>query len=77
MYIEKLHIQNFRGLPEIILNFPRSNLVVFIGINGAGKSSILDCIAIMLAQFVARLRNSKKVEVRLTENDININSDYT
>ena len=77
MHIEKLHIQNFRGLPEIILNFPHSNLVVFIGINGSGKSSILDCIAIMLAQFVARLRNSKKVEVRLTENDININSDYT
>lgn len=73
MRIEKLHIQNFRGLPEIILNFP-PNLVVFIGINGAGKSSILDCIAIMLAQFVARLRNSKKVEVRFTENDININS---
>jgi len=77
MHIEKLHIQNFRGLEEIILNFPKSNLAVFIGINGAGKSSILDCIAIMLAQFVAILRNSKKVEVRLTENDININSSYT
>lgn len=77
MHIEKLHIQNFRGLQEIILNFPKSNLAVLIGINGAGKSSILDCMAIMLAQFVARLRNSKKVEVRLTENDINIDSSST
>ncbi len=77
MHIEKLHIQNFRGLQEIILNFPQSNLAVLVGRNGAGKSSILDCIAIMLAQFVARLRNSKKVEVRLTENDINIHSDST
>jgi predicted ATP-binding protein involved in virulence len=77
MHIEKLHIQNFRGLQEIILNFPKSNESVFIGINGAGKSSILDCMAIMLAQFVARLRNSKKLEVRFTENDINVNSDST
>jgi len=77
MHIEKLHIQNFRGLPEIILNFPETNLAIFIGVNGAGKSSILDCVAIMLAQFVARLRNSKKLELRFTENDININSNST
>lgn len=77
MRIEKLHIQNFRGLQEIILNLPQTNLAVFIGINGAGKSSILDCMAIMLAQFVARLRNSKKLEVRFTENDIKVKSDST
>ncbi|KYC39033.1 ATP-binding protein [Scytonema hofmannii PCC 7110] len=77
MRLKKLHIQNFRGLREVILNFPQTNLIVLIGINGAGKSSVLDCMAIMLAQFVARLRNSKKVEVRLTENDINIHSDFT
>ncbi len=74
MHIEKLHIQNFRGLQEITLEFPKSNLAVLIGINGAGKSSVLDCIAIMLAEFVARLRITKKAEVQLTDNDININS---
>lgn len=77
MHIEKLLIQNFRGLQEIALNFPQNNLAVLIGTNGAGKSSILDCIAIMLAQFIARLRNSKKLEMRFTENDININSNFT
>ncbi|MEC4818245.1 MAG: AAA family ATPase, partial [Scytonema sp. PMC 1069.18] len=77
MHIEKLHIRNFRGFQEIILKFPQSQLAVFIGINGAGKSSILDCIAVMLAQFVARFRSSKKVEVRFTENDINLNSNFT
>ncbi len=77
MHIEKLHIQNFRGLQEIILNLPSTNESVFIGINGAGKSSILDCMAIMLAQFVAGLCNSKKSEVRFTENDINMNSNST
>lgn len=77
MYIEKLHIHNFRGLQEIILNFPQTKLAVFIGVNGAGKSSILDCLAIMLAQFVGRLRNSKTLEARFTENDINVNSNST
>lgn len=77
MHIERLHIQNFRGLQDITLTFPQTNLAVFIGINGAGKSSILDCIAIMLAQFVARLRDSKKLEVRFTENDINVNNNAT
>ncbi|MBO3457198.1 AAA family ATPase [Aetokthonos hydrillicola Thurmond2011] len=77
MHIEKLHIQNFRGLQEIILNFHQTNLAVFIGINGAGKSSILDCMAIMLDQFVARLRNNLKLKLSLTENDINVNSNST
>lgn len=77
MRIEKLHIQNFRGFEEITLNFPKSNTAVFIGINGAGKSSILDCIAIMLAQFVAKLRNLEVTDIELSENDIKINSQST
>lgn len=77
MYLEKLHIHNFRGLQEIILNFPQASELVFVGVNGAGKSSILDCIAIMLAQLVARIVNSKKVELQFTEDDININANHT
>ncbi|MDJ0799762.1 MAG: AAA family ATPase [Calothrix sp. MO_167.B12] len=77
MHIEKLHIQNFRGFKEIIINFPRSNIAVFIGINGSGKSSILDCIAIMLFQFVLRLRARRQFDFRFAENDINIKSNST
>lgn len=76
MRIEKLHIQNFRGFEDIRLNFPKSKVAVFIGINGAGKSSILDCIAMMLAQFVAILRN-KAADIETSENDIKINSQST
>ncbi len=77
MRIEKLHIQNFRGFEDITLNFPKSKVAVFIGINGAGKSSILDCIAMMLAQFVAKLRNIEVADIELSENDIRINSQFT
>ncbi len=74
MRIEKLHIQNFRGFQDIELKFTKSNLAVLIGINGAGKSSILDCLAIMLAQFVAKLRNLQVADIELSENDIKLNS---
>ncbi|BAZ15000.1 SMC domain protein [Calothrix sp. NIES-4071] len=77
MRIKELHIQNFRGLEEIYLKFPQASETVFIGINGAGKSSVLDCIAIMLAQFVVKIRNIKKPDVQLTEDDINISSHST
>ncbi|MCM0590835.1 MAG: AAA family ATPase [Gloeotrichia echinulata DEX184] len=78
MHIEELHLENFRGFQELTLKFP-SDVAVFIGVNGSGKSSILDSIAIILSQFVFALRKKgKKVsEFDLTEDDININSDTT
>ncbi|CAN1211147.1 ATPase AAA-type core domain-containing protein [Tumidithrix helvetica PCC 7403] len=48
MRIEELHIQNFRGFKELTLKFP-PNLAVLIGVNGSGKSSVLDCIALFLS----------------------------
>ncbi|MFO5495022.1 MAG: AAA family ATPase, partial [Cuspidothrix sp.] len=41
MRIEELHLQNFRGFRELKLTLP-PDLAVFIGVNGSGKSSILD-----------------------------------
>lgn len=75
MRIETLHIQNFRGFQDITLNLTASKLAVFIGINGAGKSTILDCIAIMLAQFAAKLRYREEADIELSENDIRLNCD--
>lgn len=72
MRVKTLQIQNFRGFQDITLNFPKSNLAVFIGINGAGKSSILDCIAIMLARFVSELCNFEFADVEFQENDIQV-----
>lgn len=78
MHIEELHLQNFRGFQELRLELP-PNLAVFIGVNGSGKSSILDSIAILLSQFVFELRKTRKrfSEFELTEDDININSETT
>ena len=44
MRIEELHLKNFRCFKELDIKFPESNLAVFIGWNGSGKTAILDVI---------------------------------
>ncbi len=48
MKIKELHLQNFRGFEDVTIQFPESNVCVFIGANGSGKSSVLDAVFIML-----------------------------
>jgi len=55
MHIEKLRMQNFRGFKDVTIDFP-SNLAVFIGENGSGKSSILDCNAVFLSYLMGQIR---------------------
>lgn len=86
MRIKKLKIENFRGFRELDITFPDSNLAVFIGDNGSGKTSLLDGIAILLAWFVTELGNRiqsevssegfipKHPEYALTVNDLHVAS---
>lgn len=73
MYIKQLVLTNFRGFEgSTILNFPK-NLTVLIGINGAGKSSVLDALSILLNQFIyytSNIQHNTKFEL----SDINKNS---
>jgi predicted ATP-binding protein involved in virulence len=51
MKINNIHIENFKGIENIDLDFNRQ-FNVLIGENGAGKSSILDAISIGLGTFL-------------------------
>ncbi|NOQ37242.1 MAG: AAA family ATPase [Methylococcaceae bacterium] len=51
MRIEELHLKNFRCFEELDINFPESNLAVFIGLNGSGKTAILDAITLFLSEW--------------------------
>lgn len=44
MRFSQLHMQNFRGISELEIDFER-DLTVIIGRNGAGKTSLLDALA--------------------------------
>lgn len=77
MRIQELHLQNFRGFKDLKITFPKSNVAVFIGVNGVGKSSILDAIAILLSHAVSIFfgSNSERPPFSLTEDDINAEAD--
>jgi predicted ATP-binding protein involved in virulence len=54
MQINTLAINNFRGFKELTLKLP-PNLAVIIGVNGSGKSSILDCISILSTHILTKV----------------------
>lgn len=58
MKVKRLKMQSFRGIGDLILEFDETVPTVLIGINGVGKSSILDCLAILLTQLTGQIQDS-------------------
>jgi predicted ATP-binding protein involved in virulence len=71
MRIEELHLKNFRCFKELDIKFHKSNLAVFIGLNGAGKTAILDAILLLLSNYQEKNKNF------YTSDDIYIGSELT
>ncbi|MBF0477410.1 MAG: AAA family ATPase, partial [Deltaproteobacteria bacterium] len=69
MRVEQIKIKNFRGISEMDLVFDQS-LNVFSGVNGAGKSTILDALATMLSWVPARIRRLNAPGRQIGELDI-------
>ena len=74
MRIEKIEIENFRGFKgkhEVVF---QPDINVFVGTNGAGKSSILDLIGMFLSLFTERIdpiSTRRTLALRLGKYDIN------
>jgi predicted ATP-dependent endonuclease of OLD family len=49
MKVRRLEMKSFRGFRELSLEF-NGQVTVLVGTNGAGKTSILDCLAVLLSQ---------------------------
>lgn len=56
MKLKSLEITGFRGISHLALEFPE-RVNVLVGVNGAGKSAVLDCAAIMLSLLIERIRS--------------------
>ncbi len=52
MRIKRLELENFRGFKKATVDFPEGNVVVFFGWNGAGKTAVLDAVAIVLGDIL-------------------------
>jgi predicted ATP-binding protein involved in virulence len=60
MKITSIYLKNFRGFREVTIPFPNENVVVLIGRNGAGKSSVLDAIGKLLSELSYRQSGDKR-----------------
>ena len=62
-------MKNFRGVRSLSLNFDEK-LNVFLGMNGAGKSTVLDAVALMLSWVVSRIGYAGSPGRHISEKDI-------
>jgi len=69
MRIHKLTLERFRGAQRLSLEL-HEKLNVFVGMNGAGKSSILDATAILLSWMVNRIKHAGASGRPIAEIDI-------
>jgi len=69
MKIKSLNLNCFRGAVALPLTFD-DRLNVFFGVNGAGKSTVLDALALMLSWAVSRIRHANASGRLIAEEDI-------
>lgn len=69
MHITSLILENFRGATDLKLEL-HPTLNVFYGVNGSGKSTVLDASAILLSWLVNRLRTKRASGRQIHEHDI-------
>ncbi|WP_204103508.1 MULTISPECIES: AAA family ATPase [Spirulina sp. CCY15215] len=55
MKVQQLTMKNFRGFDDITIDFEQNEPTIFVGVNGVGKSSILDCLVFLL--FIITVKN--------------------
>jgi predicted ATP-binding protein involved in virulence len=76
MKIKKIHIKNFRGIEDQTLEL-LDDVNVLVGVNGVGKSTILDAIAIPLSWLVNRIQRENASGMRISDSDIKMDADYS
>ena len=69
MRLKSLDISGFRGIPDLHLEFPE-RINVLVGVNGVGKSAVLDCTAIMLSRLIGRIRSTAGTGRFFSDSDI-------
>ena len=70
MKLKSIELQNFRGFESLNVSLPDARTLIFIGGNGAGKTSLLEAIGMMLSWLPARIRSEKSSGSKMEDTDI-------
>ncbi|MDD4967961.1 MAG: AAA family ATPase [Paludibacter sp.] len=76
MKIKSIKIENYRGIKDISIEL-MDNLNVFVGINGSGKTTILDAISISLSWLVNRIQRQGAAGKNILDADIRNNTAFS
>lgn len=72
MKIEKIKIENFRGIRQLEISEMHPNMNVLLGVNGAGKTTILDTLSILFSWLLARMKSSNAKGLLPQDTDITV-----
>ncbi|MBD5356995.1 MAG: AAA family ATPase [Bacteroides sp.] len=74
MKIKNIYIEYFRGLQNVDIQQLDDHVNLFVGINGAGKSSILDAMSLIFSWYIARMLSAKGRGRDIPVDDISFHS---
>lgn len=75
MNIKKLQVTNLRAIEQAEFEFmPGMNLLV--GVNGVGKTTVLDSLRICLSKIIPDITASRSRKIPFVEEDIRVNSNF-
>ena len=66
MYLKQITLQNFRCYEKFDINFHK-NLTVIVGVNGAGKTSLLEAAAIAISTMFVPMDGLKSISIDKTQ----------
>lgn len=73
MKIQKLSLRDFRGFATLDVDLA-PDVTALVGVNGAGKTSILDALALLSSVLVEGIRSGKPEEVALRAADVRVDA---
>lgn len=75
MRVKNLKLLNFRGIQDLSVDFTQQT-TAFVGINGVGKSTVLDALAIGLSQLTWRINARPQKARPISPDDIRQGADF-